>query len=40
MKDKEWGGAFVDYFEDGVPDKSVLRDIVEKPQVSISTNLY
>ena len=40
MKDEEWGGAFVDYFEDRVPDKSVLRVIVEKPQVSISTNLY
>ena len=31
---------FVDYFEDRVPDKGVLRVIVEKPQVSISTNLY
>ena len=39
MKDEEWGGAFVDYFEDRVPDKSVLRVIVEKPQVSISRNL-
>lgn len=39
MKDEEWGGAFVDYFEDRVPDKSVLRVIVEKSQVSICTNL-
>jgi len=31
MKDEEWGGAFVDYFEDRVPDKSVLSVIVEKP---------
>ena len=37
MKDEEWGGTFVDYFEDRVPDKSVLRVIVEKPQVSICT---
>ena len=39
MKDEEWGGAFIDYFEDRVPDKSILRVIVEKPQVSICTNL-
>lgn len=37
MKDEEWGGAFIDYFEDRVPDKSILRVIVEKPQVSICT---
>ena len=24
MKDEEWGGAFVDYFEDRVPDKAFL----------------
>ena len=39
IQDEEWSGAFIDYFEDQVPDKSVLRVIVEKPQVSICTNL-
>ena len=24
MKDKEWAGAFVDYFQDGIPDRSVF----------------
>ena len=35
IKDEEWAGAFVDYFQDGIPDMSVFRAIVEKPQVSI-----
>ena len=25
VKDEEWGGAFVDYFEDTVPDKNIFR---------------
>ena len=25
VKDEEWGGAFVDYFEDIVPDKNIFR---------------
>ena len=35
MKDEEWAGAFVDYFQDNIPDRSVFMAIVEKPQVSI-----
>ena len=34
MKDENWAGAFVDYFQDTVPDKSVFRAIAENPQVS------
>ena len=31
VKDEEWGGAFVDYFEDTVPDKSIFRVVTAKP---------
>ena len=30
-KDEEWGGAFVDYFESAVPDRSVFRIVIAKP---------
>ena len=36
LKDEDWGGVFVDYYQDKVPDKSMFRVIVEKPQVSNS----
>ena len=29
LKDEEWGGEFVDYFGDSVPDRSVVRVVVE-----------
>ena len=30
VKDEEWGGAFVDYFEDTVPDKNIFRIVKGK----------
>jgi len=30
---KEWGGEFVDYFSDSIPDKSVVRVLVERKKV-------
>jgi len=32
VKDESWGGAFVDYFKDCVPDKTVFQVVVDKPQ--------
>ena len=34
IKDEDWGGLFVDFFSENVPDKSVFKIIVEKNQVS------
>ena len=31
VKDEEWEGVFVDYFEGTVPDKSIFRIVTAKP---------
>ena len=36
-KHDEWGGVFVDYFSDAIQDKSQMKLIVKKPEVSLST---
>ena len=33
VKDKEWGGEFVDDFSDSIPDRSVVRVLVERKKV-------
>ena len=30
VKDEEWGGVFVDFFSDVVPDKSIFKVILER----------
>ena len=40
MKHEEWGGIFVDYFSESIVDKSQMKLIVEKPEVSLSAVLH
>ena len=34
LKDEQWGGVFVDFFDDVVPDRAVFKVIVEKSEVA------
>ena len=38
IKDEDWGGLFVDFFTENIPDKSVFKIIVEKKEVCVNFN--
>ena len=40
MRDKDFGGLFVDYFEDKVPDRAVFKVVIERHQVRIKAHHY
>ena len=31
LKDEQWGGVFVDYFESTIPDRSIFKIVTAKP---------
>ena len=35
IKDQEWEGMYIDFFENEVPDRAVLKVIVERPEVCL-----
>ena len=35
IKSEEWGGVFIDLLEKEIPDKSVIKAVVRKPEVCI-----
>ena len=40
IKDDEWQGMYIDFFANDVPDRAVLKVIVERPEVCLDCTVH